>query len=79
MRLESGPSLRFSSRGLAPPKIFDCCNPSAKALTGSLTVLGSNFNLGLAAASSVTKTKEIVFDLKTVLVFDFTIFVNLGS
>lgn len=52
MRLESGPSLKFSSRGLAPPKIFEFAMLSAKALTGSLTVLGSNFNLGLAAASS---------------------------
>ena len=59
MRRESGPSLRFSSRGLAPPKIFDCCKPSAKALTGSLTVLGSNFSFGLAAASSEIQTSNI--------------------
>ena len=42
----------LSSLGFAPPKILVCCKPSANAFTGSLTVRGSNFNFGLAAASS---------------------------
>lgn len=43
----------FSSRGFAPPNILACCIEFAISLTGSLTVRGSNFNLGRSLALSV--------------------------
>ena len=56
----SSPS--FLSTGLAPPNILVWASSLATWLTGSFIVLGNNFNLGRAAASS--KRISIVLDVK---------------
>lgn len=43
---------KFSSRGLAPPKMDELWLPAATALMGSGTDLGRSFSLGRAASSS---------------------------
>lgn len=42
----------LSSRGLAPPKINECCTVSASWLRGSVTVLGASTNFGLSEAAN---------------------------
>lgn len=44
---------KFSSRGLAAPKIAAACLVSARAFIGSVTVRGFNTNLGLSASSVI--------------------------
>lgn len=44
----------FSSLGLAPPNIELLCAVSANAFTGSFTVLGCSFSLGLPDVSEIT-------------------------
>lgn len=48
----------FSSLGLAPPKIDEFWDDSARAFTGSFTVLGSSFSFGLPDVSANALTAE---------------------
>lgn len=46
---------KFSSRGLAAPKMAAACLVSARAFMGSVTVRGFNTNLGRSASSVTDK------------------------
>lgn len=52
---------KFSSRGLAAPKIVAACFVSANAFIGSVTVRGFNTNLGRSASSVKKKNQTCSF------------------
>lgn len=52
---------RFSSRGLAAPKMVAACLVSATALIGSVTVRGFNTSLGRSDSSAIDEKNKVLF------------------